>query len=80
MKLTRRALSAGLLAPLGLAAAGPPQRPDTPARRRAAKLFKEIAASLYAWDLADEGCKGVLISSECGADGVGCQSSRQLRH
>ena len=63
MKFTRRALSAGLLAPLGLAspnAAPEPQRPDTPARRRAEKVFKEIAASLYAWDLTDEGCEPIM--------------------
>ena len=29
-------------------------------RRRATKRFSEIAASLYAWDLADEGCEPVL--------------------
>jgi hypothetical protein len=61
MKLTRRALSAGLLAPFGFAAAqGAPQRPDTPARRRATKVFKEVAASLYAWDLVDQRCEDIM--------------------
>ena len=35
-------------------------QPDTPARQRARKRFKEIAASLYAWDLDDEGVDGPL--------------------
>jgi len=62
MKLTRRALSAGFLAPLGLAppAESAAQREETPARRRARKVFKEIAASLYAWDLVDEGCEPIM--------------------
>ena len=62
MELTRRALSAGILGPLGLAAslAPPAQREETPARRRARKVFKEIAASLYAWDLLDEGCEPIM--------------------
>jgi hypothetical protein len=51
--LSRRELSAVLMAPLAGAAQG--QRLDTPARRRARKRFSEIAASLYAWDMADEG-------------------------
>ena len=61
MKLSRRELSAGLLAPLGLAApAAAAQRPDTPARRRATKTFKEVAASLYAWDLVDQECGQIM--------------------
>ena len=63
MKITRRALSAGMMAPFGMASSEPvpaPQRPDAPARRRATKVFKEIAASLYAWDLADEGCEPIM--------------------
>ena len=63
MTLTRRALSAGLLAPLGLAApATAAQRPDTPARRRAMKTFKEVAASLYAWDLVDQECEQIMLA------------------
>ena len=61
MKLTRRDLSTGLLAQLGVsAAADAAQRPDTPARRRATKTFKEVAASLYAWDLLDQGCEPIM--------------------
>jgi hypothetical protein len=62
MKFTRRALSAGLLAPFAFATpeAADPQRPDTPARRRATKTFKEVAASLYAWDLVDQGCEPIM--------------------
>ena len=61
MTITRRALSAGWLAPLALAApATAAQRPDTPARRRATKVFKEVAASLYAWDLADQECEQIM--------------------
>jgi hypothetical protein len=61
MRITRRALSAGLLAPLGLAAQeNAAQRPDTPARRRATKRFKEVAASLYAWDLVDQECEQIM--------------------
>jgi hypothetical protein len=60
MKITRRALSAGLLAPLGLAASPQAARPDTPARRRATKIFKEVTASLYAWDLVDQRCEDIM--------------------
>jgi len=62
MKFTRRALSAGLLAPFALATpqAADQQHPDTPARRRATKIFKEVAASLYAWDLVDQGCEPIM--------------------
>ncbi|MFB3828194.1 MAG: hypothetical protein ACE15B_15605 [Bryobacteraceae bacterium] len=56
MRVTRRALAASVLAPPGIAAA----RPDTPARRRAARTFKEVAASLYAWDLADQPCEQIM--------------------
>ncbi len=55
MMMTRRSFSAGFLTPLGL-----PAREETPARRRARKRFKEIAASLYAWDLLDEGCEPIF--------------------
>jgi len=62
MKFTRRTLSTGLLAPFAFAApeAAAQQRPDTPARRRATKVFKEVAASLYAWDLVDQGCEPIM--------------------
>src|SRR5574340_1004149 len=62
MTLTRRALSAGLLAPLGPVARAQSgaQREESPARRRARKIFKEVAASLYAWDLLDEGCERIM--------------------
>jgi hypothetical protein len=62
MKISRRALSASLLAPFAFATPGASaqQRPDTPARRRATKVFKEIAASLYAWDLVDQGCEPIM--------------------
>lgn len=61
MNMTRRALSAGMLAPLGMAAlATGAQPPDTPGRRRATRVFKEIAASLYAWDLADQECEQIM--------------------
>ena len=46
MNITRRELSRGLLAPLALAPPAAAQHPDTPARRRATKVFKEVAASL----------------------------------
>ena len=62
MKITRRSLSAGLLAPFGLVApsSSAAQRQDSPARTRATKVFKEIAASLYAWDLLDEGLEPIM--------------------
>ncbi len=62
MQLTRRALSAGFLAPVGLAAQARTAavQQESPARRRARKVFKEIAASLYAWDLVDEGCEPIM--------------------
>ena len=60
MDITRRSLSAGLLAPLGWAAQARAARPDTPARRRATKVFKEVAASLYAWDLVDQECGEIM--------------------
>jgi hypothetical protein len=62
MKFTRRMLSAGLLAPFAFATpeAAAPQHPDTPARRRSTKVFKEVAASLYAWDLVDQGCEPIM--------------------
>ena len=61
MKITRRALSAGFLLPPGLAAqVNASQRSDTPARRRATKSFKEVAASLYAWDLVDQECGQIM--------------------
>ena len=53
--VSRREFSAQLAAPFTLAA-----QPQTPARKRALKRFSEIAASLYAWDLVDEGCEPVL--------------------
>jgi hypothetical protein len=55
MKITRRSFSAGFMAPLAREA-----RPQTPARQRALKRFREISASLYAWDLLDEGVEGIL--------------------
>ena len=42
------------------AALAPLAAPQTPARRRALKKFKEVSASLYAWDLSDEGVEPVL--------------------
>jgi len=60
MDMTRRALSAGLLAPLGFGASAQAARPDTPARRRATRVFKEVAASLYAWDLVDQECGEIM--------------------
>src|SRR3954453_5622747 len=61
MRFTRRQLSAGLLGPFGLAGTVPAaQRPDTPGRRRATRTFKEIAASLYAWDLVDQECGQIM--------------------
>lgn len=60
MNITRRALSAGLVAPLGLSTLDAASRPDTPARRRAMKRFKEVAASLYAWDLVDQSCEDIM--------------------
>ncbi|MBI4877847.1 MAG: hypothetical protein HY822_24715 [Acidobacteria bacterium] len=53
--VSRRELAAALAAPFTLRAAEP-----TPARARILKRFKEIAASLYAWDLLDEGVDPVL--------------------
>ncbi len=55
MELTRRMFSAGLLAPLGIAAGE-----ESPARRRARKRFSEVGASLYPWDLLDEGCEPIM--------------------
>lgn len=63
MRITRRALSSGILAPFAVAAqTTAAQRPDTPARRRATKRFKEVAASLYAWDLVDQEC-GLIMET-----------------
>jgi hypothetical protein len=53
--LTRRAFAGSFVSPFLVAA-----QQDSPARRRARKRFTEIAASLYAWDLLDEGCEPVL--------------------
>jgi hypothetical protein len=55
--LDRRAFTAGLLLPWLSAQDG---RPLTGARRRVLKRFSEIAASLYAWDLLDEGVEPIL--------------------
>ena len=60
MDVTRRALTAGLLAPLGMTTLNAAARPDTPARRRAMKRFSEVAASLYAWDLVDQPCEEIM--------------------
>jgi hypothetical protein len=61
MMLTRRELSGGLLLPFGLAAAESAfEHPSTPARRRATRVFKEIAASVYAWDLVDQPCEEIM--------------------
>src|ERR1041385_1616783 len=60
MDVTRRALSAGLLAPLGMTALQAAARPDTQARQRAMKTFKEVAGSLYAWDLVDQPCEEIM--------------------
>ncbi|MBI3698166.1 MAG: hypothetical protein HY238_25440, partial [Acidobacteria bacterium] len=57
--LNRRMFAMSLLLPWGrLLAQG--AAPRGPARRRALKRFSEIAASLYAWDLLDEGVEPVL--------------------
>ena len=50
--LTRRLFASTLVAPLAAAQM-------SPARARALKRFSEIAASLYAWDLADEGVEPI---------------------
>jgi hypothetical protein len=61
MHITRRALSTACLAPLGLAAqTRAAQRPESAARRRATRTFKEVAASLYAWDLVDQDCAQIM--------------------
>lgn len=51
--MNRRTFSLGLLAPFAAAA-----QPEPPAA--ALKKFSEISASLYAWDLLDEGCDAIL--------------------
>jgi hypothetical protein len=53
--ITRRALSVGLLAPL--AVAGSPQETG-----RTRKRFKEVAASLYTWDMAAESIESILAA------------------
>lgn len=62
MRFSRRTLAAGLVTPFGLAsqARGGAAKQESPARRRARKVFSEVAASLYAWDLLDEGCEPVM--------------------
>jgi hypothetical protein len=54
--MNRREFATTFAAPFCLGAA----EQLSPARQRALKRFKEIAASLYAWDLADEGVEPVL--------------------
>ncbi|MGP8243727.1 MAG: hypothetical protein ACLQVN_04310 [Bryobacteraceae bacterium] len=56
MKITRRALSLGLFAPLAVASPLPPPQ-ETPRRRL---RFKEVAASLYTWDMAAESIESIL--------------------
>lgn len=56
MEITRRALSLGLFAPLAVASPPPPPQ-ETPRRR---KRFKEISASLYTWDMAEESIESIL--------------------
>ncbi|MCC6861767.1 MAG: hypothetical protein IT158_24565 [Bryobacterales bacterium] len=56
--MNRRQFATGLMLPLGSLAAQ--QRRGSPARERARKRFSEVAASLYAWDLLDEGVDPVL--------------------
>src|SRR5512141_282482 len=50
--LTRRLFASLLASPLAAQM--------SPARARARKRFSEIAASLYAWDLADEGIDPIM--------------------
>lgn len=54
MEITRRALSLGLFAPL--AAPSSAQVTNPHARKR----FREVAASLYTWDIAEEGAEPIL--------------------
>jgi hypothetical protein len=56
VEITRRALSLGLFAPLAVASPPPPPQ-ETPRRR---KRFKEISASLYTWDMAEESIESIL--------------------
>ena len=59
--LSRRTFASALLAPLGWNRLWAQSTASvSPARRRALKRFSEIAASLYAWDLLDEGVEPVL--------------------
>jgi hypothetical protein len=59
----RRTFALGLLAPF--AAVAQPEPPPA-----ALKKFSEISASLYAWDLLDEGCDAILdaLAETTGAD------------
>jgi hypothetical protein len=57
--ISRRTFALSLLFPWNRLLSS--QEPQTTAiRRRAAKRFSEIAASLYAWDLLDEGVEPIL--------------------
>ena len=56
MNITRRALSLGLFAPLAMPSPFPP--PQEKPRQR--KRFKEVAASLYTWDMAAENIESIL--------------------
>ena len=56
MDITRRALSLGLLAPLAAQSQVAPSQEAPRTRKR----FKEIAASLYTWDMAAESIDSIL--------------------
>jgi hypothetical protein len=60
--LTRRSFSGSILAPFGLSGQGrtAADQVESPKRHRARKIFNEVAASLYAWDLLDEGCEPIM--------------------
>jgi len=60
VKITRRALSLGLFAPLAATAAPVPAAKEPPKESHRRKRFKEVAASLYTWDLAEEGVEPIL--------------------
>ena len=64
MEITRRALSLGLFAPLAAAAASSapaPQEKEKPREKPLKQLrFKEVSASLYTWDMAEESIESIL--------------------
>ncbi|HMJ61397.1 MAG TPA: hypothetical protein VK493_06515 [Bryobacteraceae bacterium] len=62
--IRRRTFALGLLAPFAATAQSEPPPPA------ALKKFSEVSASLYAWDLLDEGCDAILdtLAETTGAD------------